>query len=115
LTALFEFLRERGIGIRIVSLRDGMDLTTPSGRLMANVLASVAVFETEVRGERISAGIEFAKQNGAKWGGSKFKGPFAKRVWPKRNTAFVSCTRPDKAFPKSAAPRRSADQRFTRF
>jgi len=39
-----------------VSLKDGIDLGTPAGRLIANVLASVASYETEVRAERIAAG-----------------------------------------------------------
>ena len=38
---------------------------------MANVLASVAQYETEVRAERIRAGIARAKANGKSWGGSR--------------------------------------------
>ena len=38
---------------------------------MANVLASVAQYETEVRGERILAGQAVAKSKGKKWGGGK--------------------------------------------
>ena len=55
-----------------MSLRDAVDLSTPSGRLMLTVLAAVAQFETEVRGERQRAGIEAAKvANGGScpWGG----------------------------------------------
>lgn len=69
LTALFEELRERKVNL--VSLRDGLDLSTPAGRLMANVLASVAQYETEVRGERVAAGQAKAKAEGKRWGGSK--------------------------------------------
>lgn len=69
LTALFEELRERKVNL--VSLRDGLDLATPAGRLMANVLASVAQYETEVRGERVAAGQARARANGKRWGGSK--------------------------------------------
>ena len=68
LTALFEELRERRVNL--VSLRDGLDLATPSGRLMANVLASVAQFETEIRAERVLAGQAVARANGKRWGGS---------------------------------------------
>ncbi len=68
LTALFEKLTSRKIGL--VSLRDGLDLATPAGRLMANVLASVAAYENEVRSERIVAGQEVARANGKRWGGS---------------------------------------------
>jgi hypothetical protein len=42
--------------VNFVSLKDGIDLGTPAGRLIANVLASVAAYETEVRAERIAAG-----------------------------------------------------------
>ena len=69
LTALFDSLCERKIGL--VSLKDGLDLSTPAGRLMANVLASVAAYETEVRAERIKAGQTVAKANGKTWGGSE--------------------------------------------
>lgn len=68
LTALIEELR--GLKVNLVSLRDGLDLETPAGRLMANVLASVAQYETEVRGERIKAGIDAAHAAGKTWGGS---------------------------------------------
>jgi len=68
LTALFEDLREKGVGL--VSLKDGLDLGTPAGRLMANVLASVAAYETEVRAERVLAGQAAARARGKKWGGS---------------------------------------------
>ncbi len=47
--------------MNFVSLKDGIDLGTPAGRLIANVLASVAAYETEIRAERIAAG-KAAKQ-----------------------------------------------------
>jgi len=69
LTALFDELRERKVNL--VSIKDGLDLSTSAGRLMANVLASVAQYESEVRGERVRAGQAVAKAKGKKWGGSK--------------------------------------------
>ena len=69
LTALFDDLQCRQVGL--VSLREGLDLSTPAGRLMANVVASVAQYETEVRGERVKAGQAVARANGVKWGGSQ--------------------------------------------
>jgi len=69
LTALFEDLTKRKIGL--FSLRDCLDLTTPAGRLMGNVLASVAAYETEVRAERVLAGQAAARASGKTWGGSK--------------------------------------------
>lgn len=65
-------LVERKVGF--VSLREGVDLGTPAGRMMVGVLASIAQFETEVRSERQRAGIEAAKEaNGGKvpWGGRR--------------------------------------------
>lgn len=69
LTALFDrFVTD---GIEFVSLRDGIDLLTPAGRMLAGILANVAQFETECRLERVKAGIAAAKAKGKKWGGSK--------------------------------------------
>ena len=69
LTALFERLRAENVGL--VSIKDSLDLSTAAGRLMANVLASVAAYENEVRGERVRAGQAVAKANGKTWGGSQ--------------------------------------------
>ena len=69
LTALFEKLTGRKVGL--VSVRDGLDLTTAAGRLIANVLASVASYENEVRAERIIAGQAAARAAGKRWGGSR--------------------------------------------
>ena len=69
LTALFEELRQRGVVL--VSLKEGLDLSTPAGRMMANVLASMAQFETEIRAERILAGQAAARAKGKRWGGSE--------------------------------------------
>ena len=69
LCKLFEDLQDRKV--RLVSLRDSIDLGTASGRLIANVLASVAAYETEIRGERVKAGQAAARAAGKRWGGSQ--------------------------------------------
>ncbi|QDV42523.1 DNA-invertase hin [Stieleria neptunia] len=69
LTALFDELPRRGIGL--VSVKDGLDFDTAAGRLMANVLASVAQYETEIRAERVRAGQQKARKRGKTWGGSE--------------------------------------------
>lgn len=69
LTALFEKLAARQVNL--ISIRDSIDLSTSAGRLIANVLASVAAYETEVRGERVRAGQEAARAAGKTWGGSQ--------------------------------------------
>jgi DNA invertase Pin-like site-specific DNA recombinase len=69
LTKLFVDLQERKVGL--ISLKDGIDLSTPAGRMLANVLASIAQFETEVRGERVRAGQDAARAAGKSIGGRK--------------------------------------------
>jgi DNA invertase Pin-like site-specific DNA recombinase len=60
LSRLFEELIARKV--TLVSLKDCIDLGTAAGRMMANVLASVAAYETEVRHERQLNGIAVAQQ-----------------------------------------------------
>lgn len=62
LVNLFDDLQARKVNL--VSLKDGLDLSTPAGRMMAGILASVAAYETEVRAERVHAGLEAAKAAG---------------------------------------------------
>lgn len=69
LLVLLDELQTLGVGF--VSLREGFDLGTPAGRLMAGVLASVASYEVEVKRERQMAGIAKAKADGKTWGGRK--------------------------------------------
>ena len=69
LTSLFEKLQSQRVNF--VSLKDGIDLSTAAGRLIANVLASVAEYENEVRSERVRAGQDAARAAGKRWGGSQ--------------------------------------------
>lgn len=59
---LVKALDAKGVNLRIVSL--GIDTTTPTGKLMLNVLASVAQFEREMMLERQREGIAKAKGEG---------------------------------------------------
>ncbi|PPF72604.1 recombinase family protein [Pseudoclavibacter sp. Z016] len=59
-------LRERGVNVRSVS--DGIDPATSTGRLMLNMLATLAEYERELIVERVNAGIAAARQNGTKFG-----------------------------------------------
>jgi DNA invertase Pin-like site-specific DNA recombinase len=51
-------------GIAFISLRDNLDLSTPSGRLMFGIIASMAQFERELVSERTKAGMAVAKRKG---------------------------------------------------
>jgi DNA invertase Pin-like site-specific DNA recombinase len=57
--------------LNLISLRDSLDLSTSSGRLMFGIIASVAEYETEVRRERQMAGIAAARERGKRIGGRK--------------------------------------------
>lgn len=59
------------LDVPLVSVREGFDLRTPAGRLMANVLASIAMYERESMLERQAAGIAAAKAAGKRWGGRR--------------------------------------------
>ena len=59
-------LRERGIQVRSVS--DGIDPATSTGRLMLNMLATLAEYERELIVERVNAGIAAARQHGTRSG-----------------------------------------------
>jgi len=69
LAQLFQELQDQRIGLQ--SLTEGLSLGTAAGRLMAHVIASVAQYENEVRGERVRAGIAAARAEGKRWGGRK--------------------------------------------
>lgn len=53
------------------SLTDGFDTSTPSGRLLFHILASVAEMERELVKERTIAGLAAARQRGSAGGGRK--------------------------------------------
>jgi putative DNA-invertase from lambdoid prophage Rac len=62
---LMTTLRELdGLGIGFVSLTEALDLTTPTGRAMAGMLAIFAEFEREILRERVRAGIAQARREG---------------------------------------------------
>jgi DNA invertase Pin-like site-specific DNA recombinase len=63
--ALAEF---EALGIAFVSLRDNLDLSTPSGRLMFQIIGAMAEFERSLIVERVKAGMRNAKSNGKRVG-----------------------------------------------
>ncbi|KPN21730.1 recombinase family protein [Arthrobacter sp. Edens01] len=62
LVELLDSLHERGVAFR--SLTEGIDTTTPSGRLMFNIIASVAEMERELIRERTRAGLAQPSETG---------------------------------------------------
>lgn len=58
----------RDLDVGFVSLTEALDLTTPSGRAMAGLLAVFAEFEREILRERVRAGLAHARENGTRLG-----------------------------------------------
>jgi putative DNA-invertase from lambdoid prophage Rac len=56
------------LGVGFVSLTEALDLTTPTGRAMAGLLAVFAEFEHEILRERVRAGLAYARQKGKRLG-----------------------------------------------
>ena len=66
--ALEEF---RSLGIDFVSLHEGVDTSTPNGRLVFGIFASIAEFERELIRERVRSGIAAARARGKRLGRPK--------------------------------------------
>jgi DNA invertase Pin-like site-specific DNA recombinase len=56
------------LGVAFVSLRDNLDLSTPSGRLMFQIIGAMAEFERALIQERVKAGLRNARAKGKRLG-----------------------------------------------
>lgn len=63
--ALEEF---RALGIDFVSLHEGVDTSTPNGRLVFGIFASIAEFERELIRSRVRSGLAAARARGKRLG-----------------------------------------------
>jgi len=73
-----------GLGVGFVSLTEALDLTTPSGRAMAGLLAVFAEFEREILRERVRAGITQARKEGRSHGRprtARLQAEQVRRLW----------------------------------
>ena len=62
-------LAERGIELR--SLKENIDTSTPTGKLMFHIIAALAEFERDIIQERTQAGLEAARARGRRGGRPK--------------------------------------------
>lgn len=76
LVAITERLQAKGVALRILSLN--LDTSTPTGKLMLNLLGSIAEFERSIMLERQKVGIAKAKSEGRYRG----RAPTARRLAP---------------------------------
>jgi DNA invertase Pin-like site-specific DNA recombinase len=63
--ALAEF---DALGIQFVSLHEGVDTSTPNGRLVFGIFASIAEFERELIRDRVRSGVAAARARGKRIG-----------------------------------------------
>lgn len=68
INALEEF---RALNIDFVSLHEGVDTSTPNGRLIFGIFASIAEFERELIRDRVRSGLAAAKAKGKRIGRPK--------------------------------------------
>jgi DNA invertase Pin-like site-specific DNA recombinase len=66
LVTLLEELQ--ALGIAFVSLNEGIDATTPAGKLQMHILAAIAEFERARIAERVKAGLQRARAQGTRLG-----------------------------------------------
>jgi DNA invertase Pin-like site-specific DNA recombinase len=92
--ALEEF---RSLGIEFISLHEGVDTSTPNGRLVFGIFASIAEFERELIRDRVKSGIAAARSKGKKLGRPRVSLDLARiaalrasgRSWPQIAEAMV--------------------------
>ena len=56
------------LGVAFVSLAEGIDATTPAGKLQMHILGAIAEFERERIRERVLAGLQRARAQGKRLG-----------------------------------------------
>ncbi len=59
------------LGVEFISLKDQLDMTTASGRLLVHIIGAFAEFEKSLISERTKMGIEHARSKGKKIGRPK--------------------------------------------
>jgi DNA invertase Pin-like site-specific DNA recombinase len=66
LVNLLAELGERNVAL--ISIKEGLDFSTSTGRLLFHVIGALAEFERDLIRERVKAGLAFAKSRGVKIG-----------------------------------------------
>ena len=58
----------QALGVAFVSLQEGIDATTPAGKLQMHILGAIAEFERARIAERVTAGLQRARNEGKRLG-----------------------------------------------
>lgn len=67
-------------GIAFITVRDNLDLTTPAGRLMFQIIGAMAEFERAPIAERVRAGLAVARAHGKRLGRPRRKDVDAAKI-----------------------------------
>ena len=65
----------QALGVAFVSLAEGIDATTPAGKLQMHILGAIAEFERERIRERVMAGLQRARTQGVRLGRPRARVP----------------------------------------
>lgn len=69
LTDLLSVLQDwSDLGVELCSLKDAVDMSTSSGRLLMHLIGAFAEFEASLIRQRVQSGLENAKRKGVKLG-----------------------------------------------
>lgn len=58
-------------GVKLVSLKENIDTTTPTGKLLVTVLSAISQFERDITVQRTNEGLQAARARGRKGGRPK--------------------------------------------
>lgn len=58
-------------GVKLVSLKESIDTTTPTGKLLLTVLSAISQFERDITVQRVNEGLTAARARGRKGGRPK--------------------------------------------
>jgi DNA invertase Pin-like site-specific DNA recombinase len=94
----------QALGIAFVSLAEGIDATTPAGKLQMHILGAIAEFERERIRERVLAGLQRARLQGVKLGRPR------RHIDPERLASVVGL--PEREAARRLGIPRSTFQRF---
>jgi len=83
----------QALGVAFVSLAEGIDATTPAGKLQMHILGAIAEFERERIRERVLAGLERARRDGKRLGRPTVRVPVERLQKVQGLTAAVAAER----------------------
>jgi len=97
----------QALGVGFISVREGLDWTTPSGRLQAQLLAMIAEFERARIQERVVAGLARTKTQARRLGRPE-------REIPAEQIAAVRCLPVREAARRLGIPRTTLQRALAR-